>query len=374
MKSPKIWYFVIGIVVAIVLIIVATRSPSTKAGVVKVGAPFILSGDAAKYGETAKNAVELALAKYNSDPDVTSGKKPKIEVVYEDTREDAKTAVTVYHKLLDVDHVSALIGPLFVQEMSAVAPLVRHDKIPMFAMSPVPVSDRVVESNPLIIWSNPTLESEQLAQYVYNQGVRKVAILGTNDPWESEVSNGFNAGFSKAGGTITDVEINQVDSKDPSISVTKALASKPEAVYLGTYLKFEYYIKKLRNLGFKGKVYSIENDNYLADVTKPYSDGVEFISPAYFTPEFAKAYTDAYKEAPSIPAGQAYDSFNLFALMVNKSNWNDSKVFQTDMLKQMDALTSYDGVSGHITFDSNHVASFPLSIFTIQDGKISPKK
>lgn len=371
--KKNLW-IVLGLIVIIIAITLVNGRSSSSPSVLKVGAPFILSGESAKYGEVAKNAVELALKKYNADPDVVAGKKSKIEVVYEDTREDPKTVVTAYHKLVDVDHVSAIIGPLFVEEVTAIAPLVRKDKIPTFAMSPVSINDRAVESNPLVIWPSPTLESEQLSQYVYGQGVRKIAILGTNDPWESEVSDGFNVGFKKAGGVVTDMEINQITDKDPSISVTKAIQSKPDAIYLGTYQKFEYYIKKLRTLGFPGKVYSIENDSYLADVTKPYSNGVEFISPAYFTPAFVKEYADAYKEAPSIPAGQAYDSFELLASLAVKSDWQNESNFKSDMLKEMEGLTSYDGVSGHITFDANHVATFPLSIFTIQVGKIIPKQ
>jgi len=371
--KKAIW-IVIVFVVLLVVIVAVNSSSHSDTNVIKVGAPFILSGDSAKYGEVAKNAVGLALAKYNADSDVISGKKPKIEVIYEDTHEDAKTVVTAYQKLLNVDHVSAFIGPLFVEEVSAMASLVRQDKVPVFAMSPVTVTERKIESNPLVIWPSPTLEAGQLAKYVYDSGIRKVAILGTNDPWESEVSNGFNASFAKLGGMITDVEINQITNNDPSISVTKAIASKPDAIYLGSYQKFQYYMKKLRTLGFKGQVYGIEVDSYLADVTKPYSDGVQFISPSYFTPEFSKMYTDAYHEAPSIPAGQAYDSFSLLASLAATSDTSDPARFRADMLKQMDGLRSYDGVSGRITFDADHIATFPLSIFTIQNGKISELK
>ncbi len=338
---------------------------------IKIGALLILSGDFAKVGEATKNGMEIALSEYNSKPDVTSGKLRKVEVIYEDTHADPKTAVSAYQKLTSLDKVDAIVGPLLQVEMAAITPLVKADNMPVISVAPIPTELRGLTSNPLVIWPDPTLESRQMADYVYAHGSRTVGILNTKDAWESEVSGEFAKEFTKLGGVVSDQEVVLPDSKDESLPVTKIIAVHPDSVFLGTYNKFVYFVKKLHDLNYKGKLYSIEIDTSLSDETKPYSDNLQFISPAFYTPEFVAKYKERYKDLPSIPIGQAYDAMNLTLSLVSKVNQSDPIHFKQDMLKQMEELTEFDGTSGKITFSADHLTTFPLSFFQINNGTIT---
>ncbi len=371
MKKTILIIIGIIIVAATVIFVVRNNKLLESKNTIKVGALLILSGDFAKYGEASKNAIEIAVFDYNSRPSVTSGKDLKVEVIYEDTHADPKTAVSAYQKLVSFDKVDVIVGPLLQVEMSAIESLVKKEGIPVFSVAPIPIEQRGNTSNPLVIWPDPTLEAEQMAQYVFDQGIKTIGSLSTRDAWESEVSEAFSKKFTSLGGQIVANEVVLPDSNDTSLPVTKVIAAKPEAIFVGTYYKFIYFVKKIKELGFKGKLYSIEIDTYLSGETKPYSDGLQFISPAFYTPKFTKEYQDRYGEAPSIPSGQAHDAMSLLLSLITKA---DSTNFKDDMLNEMAKLTEFDGVSGKITFASNHRATFPLSIFQIDNGAINKIK
>lgn len=369
-KTILIIIGIIFIVTAVIFVVRNNESQENK-NIIKVGALLILSGDFAKYGEAGRNAIEIAVSDYNSKPSVTSGRDPRVEVIYEDTHADPKTAVSAYQKLVSFDKVDVIIGPLLQVEMSAINSLVKKDGIPVFSVAPIPMDQRENTSNPLVVWPDPTLEAEQMAQYVFDQGIKTVGSISTKDAWESEVSEAFLKKFTSLGGQIVANEVVLPDSKDTSLPVTKVIVTKPDAIFVGTYYKFIYFVRKIKELGYKGKLYSIEIDTYLSGETKPYSDGLQFISPAFYTPKFTKEYQDLYGEAPSIPSGQAHDAMSLLLSLITKA---DSTNFRDDMLNEMAKLTEFDGVSGKITFTSNHRAIFPLSIFQIDNGAINKVK
>ena len=212
--NKKSAYILIGILLIIAGIILLTKKSDVQTNqIIKIGAPLVLSGDSAAYGEAAKNAITIAALAYNARPEVVSGKVPHIEVVYEPTRDsDPKAAVSAYKKLTSIDHVDALVGPLLQIEISALTPLIKQDGIPTIAIAPLAFDQRANTTNPLAFWPDPTFESAKMADYVFDQGVRSVAVLTTKDPWETEVAKGFTEQFKKRGGVITDMESVLQDS------------------------------------------------------------------------------------------------------------------------------------------------------------------
>jgi branched-chain amino acid transport system substrate-binding protein len=377
MNKKAIWIVVIIILIAAILIARPRNSPvPSSSKPIKIGALLILSGEFAKYGEASKNAIEIALADYNKSQNVVAGKFPPVEVVYEDTRGDAKTALSAYQKLVSIDKVDMILGPQLQYEMAALNPVVIKDNIPVFSIAPVPASERGTATNPLVIWPDPTLEADQIAHYVFDQGARKVGILSTEDAWESEVSKAFADKFTELGGSIVADEVVLPDSKDTSLPVTKVMAAKPDSIFIGTYYKFIYFVKKLKELGFSGKLYSIEIDTFLSGETNPFSNGLQFISPAFYTKEFTDTYTKLYGSAPSIPSGQTHDAMALLLQLVQVPGVYsaDQQTFRNNILNVMSHVTEFEGVSGRITFSKDHRATFPLSIFEIQNGIINKIK
>ena len=351
---------VIGIIIVIILvwIVFFYYQKPVNNETIKIGALLTLSGDAAAWGENAQNGVDLAVDEFRQDnPD------KQIEILYEDTGGETKKAVSSYQKLVNIDKVDAIIGPVLQTEVAAISPLVDKDGVPIITPSYAPISNRSNPRNPLMIWMNPTIEAEQMADYVYEQGIRKIGILGTLDSWENEVSDAFASKFTSLGGEILDKEIVQPDTGDVKLSVSKILDKNPEAIFLGTYYQFVQAIRPVKELGFNGKLYSIEVDSYLASETKQFSNGLQFISPESYAEDFITKFEEIYDKKPGIPAGQAYDATKILLSFLEKS------LDKLDVLKAMENFERYEGASGEIVLTADHKTLLPTAIFELQDGE-----
>ncbi len=350
------------IVVAVVVLVLAAwgiyrnQNLSTEKQI-KIGVLSILSGDAASWGENAKKGIDLAIDEWRA-------KGEKIEVIYEDTQAEAKQAVTAFQKLVNIDKVDAIIGPLLQLEVAGIVPLLQKNPVPVVAPNATPLANRIDPRNPLLIWMDPTVQAERLAEYVYSEGVRKIAAIGTKDPWETEVTNSFADKFKALGGAVVYQELVASDASDVKSTITQVVSKKPEAVYLGTYWQFINSIKSLRDHAYQGKVYSIEVDQYLAGETKETANGLQFIAPDSYVGEFTEKFEKRYLKKPGIPAGQAYDAANILLQLLTSNGSTEG------VLEGMRRIKTYQGTSGTITFTDDHRAITSTGIFELQNGNI----
>jgi branched-chain amino acid transport system substrate-binding protein len=353
--NKKIWITVA--VIAIIGIILWQIGESRKSGdTIKVGAILSLSGGAASWGENAQKAIELAAQQVNVQGGI-NGKK--VEIIYADDASQSKTAVSAYEKLTSVDHAVAVMGPLFQGAMDSVIPVAYHDGTPLIDPGTATLKGRTNLKNPLLIWMDPVSEADRIAQYVFSRGIRRAAVIGTLDSWENIVSNAFAQKFRSLGGTITDEEIVQPTVADMGSPATKVVATHPQAVFMGTYFEFIQGTEALNELGYSGKLYGIEADDYLASQSYSWTKGLQFIAPDFYTSDFIATFKSAYGEVPGLPAGQAYDASNILFSFLKKSTK------QSDILNAMAAFTSYDGVSGPIQITSDGTTLMPTAIFEI---------
>ena len=355
----------LAIAIAILMLFTACTQTLTgeviKENKIKIGAMLILSGDGAAWGQASQRAIDLAVAEANEQGGINS---KKIQVIYEDTLGSAAKAVSAYQKLSKIDNVVAIIGPNFQTEMSAIAPLAHEDKMPVITPSYAPFSNRPNPRNPLMIWLDPTIEAEQMAEYVYSQGVQTISVLGTEDSWEKEVSTAFANKFRSLGGDVVFFELLQSDDVDVRTVVFKAIKDKPDAVFLGTYYQFLNLGKVLKEHDFKGELYSIEIDEYLAYESREFTSGLEFISSELYKNSFRERYEETYGEKSNIPAGQSYDAMNIIISFLKKS------ISREDIVEFMEEFDSYEGVSGRIFITQDHKTIIPMAIYELQDGEI----
>lgn len=331
-------------------------------GPIKIASLLSLTGGASAWGENAKKGIELATEEINNQGGINGR---QINMIYEDTASDPKRTVSVFQLATDVEHVTAIIGPLNQTETASVIPLIGQTGIPSIAPGFLPIRDRKDLNNPVLIWTDAESEAGTMAQYVYDQGIRKVGVVGTLDAWEQTVTNGFVNKFKALGGTVTDVEVVQPSASDMKLPVTKVLATKPESIYLGTYYQFVNSAKEISNLGFQGKLFSIEVDDYLAGETSKWTSGLQFIAPDYYSSDFIKKFTDKYGIAPGLPAGQSYDAANILFSFLKKSTK------QADILEAMKNFKEYNGASGKLTITEDGRSHLPLAIFQLNSGKVS---
>lgn len=359
-KTTKI---IIGVIIVVIVIGViwykATREPEE--GVIKIGAMLILSGEGAAWGQASQRGIELAVNEANENGGING---IRIEMIYEDTQGSASSAISAYEKLTKIDKVKAIIGPLFQTEVSAIAPLADRDKFPIITPSYAPINNRPNPRNPLLIWLDPTVEAEQMAEYVYNQGIRTISVLGTQDSWEKEVSTAFANKFGSLGGTIHFKDLLKIDETDVKTVTLKAIKDNPDAVFLGTYYQFLNLTRTLSELGYQGKLYSIEIDEYLANESKSFTSGLQFISSDLYRESFRIKYEEIYGEKSNIPAGQSYDAMNILVSFLRDNSTREG------LLNAFEIFKKYEGVSGVITMTEDNKTIIPTAIYELNNGVI----
>jgi branched-chain amino acid transport system substrate-binding protein len=354
-KNQKIW---IAIAIFVVIFIGWRVYEGRQQGdTIKIGALLSLSGNGAAWGQNAQKAIALATEEINSRGGI-HGKQ--IQMIYEDTAGDAKQAVSAYQELVSVDHATAILGPLTQTETASIVPLINQDNIPVLAPAFAPLQNRINLKNPLMVWMDPSTEAARMAQYVFDQGMRKVGVVGTLDSWENTVSTAFAQKFQALGGTITKEEIVQPDVADVKLPITEIVATRPQAIFLGTYYQFVHATKSLHDLGYQGKQYSIEVDDYLAGQVYGWTQGLQFIAPDFYINDFVTAFKDKYGVAPGMPAGQSFDATNiLFSFLSQSENRND-------ILRMMENFHQYNGVSGELQITSDGRTLLPMALFKIE--------
>lgn len=364
--NNKTWVSIIAIIIILagVWYYQAQVSVPASGEVIKVGALLSLTGDASAWGENAQKAIQLAVEEKNASGGI-DGKV--VEMIYEDTGGEPKKAVSAYQKLVSVDKVEAILGPLNQTEVISVIQNFSKDNMPVIVPGYVPLTNRQNLKNPLTVWMDARMEAELMANYVFNQGVKTVAVIGSLDSWESDVSDAFYKEFLRIGGKVVAKEIVQPDSTDMKLPITRAISSNPQAVFLGTYYQFVNSSKVLNDLQYKGKLYGIEVDDYLASQTKGWSTGLQFIAPDFYTNKFVKDFETKFKVKPGLPAGQSFDAANvLFSLLSGKNN-------RGEVIQAINEFKKYDGVSGQLEILADGRSTLPTAIFQIDENGLINK-
>jgi len=362
-KTTKtiIWLLVAVVVIGGIWYGTSKKPVTTEKETIKIGAMLILSGEAAAWGQSSQRGIELAVDEANENGGINSR---RIEMIYEDTQGSASIAVSAYEKLTKIDKVKVIIGPLLQTEVSAIASLADRDEFPVIAPSYAPIVNRPNPRNPLLIWLDPTVEAEQMAEYVYNQGIRTISVLGTQDSWEKEVSTAFANKFESLNGTIYFKDLLKIDEMDVRTVTLKAIKDNPDAVFLGTYYQFLNLTRIVNELGYQGELYSIEVDEYLANESKSFTSGLRFISSDLYRESFRIKYEKIYKEKSNIPAGQSYDAMNILISFLRDDPT------QQDLLNTFESFKKYEGVSGIITMTEDNKTIIPTAIYELENGAI----
>lgn len=352
------------VLIVIVVVSVGKNNIRIKNNNIKIAALLSLTGPASAWGENAQKGIELAVEAVNKDGGIDGR---RVDVIYEDTVGDPKIAVSAFKKVTTIDKVDAIIGPLNQTEIQSILPLIEQENTPIISPGFIPLKERRNIFNPIFVWTDAGSEAEQLADYVYKQGVTKVGVIGTIDAWEQTVTDAFVHKFNELGGEVTALEIVQPTLNDMKLSITKILNTKPQAIYLGTYYQFVKSLKEINTQGYKGKLFGIEIDNYLATETSVWSNGLQFIAPNYYNEDFISNFKNKNNVEPGIPAGQAYDSAKI--MMSFFKGGKDKK----EVLNLMKKFKEYDGVSGKLIISQDGRSLLPTAIFQIDGGVIRRK-
>ncbi|WP_319529289.1 ABC transporter substrate-binding protein [uncultured Cohaesibacter sp.] len=154
---------------------------------VKLGYQLPLTGSHAQYGQGFKDAAEIALAKFNA-----SGKiDVPVEIIYEDSRSDAKEGVTIARKFVDDEEIVGVLGD-FTSTVSMAAAQV-YRKAGMVQLSQTASHPDFAKISKWQFRNITTQDQEGgvNAEWLMSKGVKKVAIIAEQSDWGSVSGQGL---------------------------------------------------------------------------------------------------------------------------------------------------------------------------------------
>ncbi|KVP21771.1 branched-chain amino acid ABC transporter substrate-binding protein [Burkholderia multivorans] len=234
---------------------------ATASAQVKIGVTLSATGPAASLGIPEKNTIALL-------PKEIAGKS--VQYIVLDDASDTSRAVQNVRKLIDEDHVDAIIGSSVTPNSLAMLDPVSQAKTPTISLaasaqiiSPMDAKRAWMFKVP----QNDQLMADAIAGYMAKHGVKTVGFIGFADAYGDSWYNAFSAAAQKNG--IKIVSNERYNRTDASVmgQVLKLVGSNPDAVLIaGSGTPAALPAKTLKERGYKGKVYQthgVANNDFL---------------------------------------------------------------------------------------------------------------
>lgn len=367
--SSKI-VIVIVIVIVVIIGIWYGVSRKPKEEVIKIGAILSLTGDLSKYGEGVKNAINMAI----EDSELT---ERSILIIEDDHSCVPKDSVSAAHKLIDIDKVDVIIGPLCSSSTLSVAPIAEENRT--ILISPSATSSSITTAGDYIFRTiiSDKLKSIKVAEFAYAKNYKKGGLLHNiaNDSFVQQREDVREA-FTGLGGGIVVEESFQTQETDFRSQLTKIKNSDTEIVFFAAWPKeIGLFLKQAKEMGIDLPFISADAVTEDPDVIEIGGEAAEGVLYAFHTtPEnkeyrdFVAVYKEKFGEEPPAYCAEAYDAV-ILAIQAIKEN-DGTKEGRKNKLYQVGQ--NYVGASGEITFDENGDVSKPFIIKAIKNGQFVP--
>ena len=338
-----------------------------------VGEYGSLTGGIATFGISTKNASEMAFDEINKKGGVL-GKQIKLLVEDDQSKpEEAGTAVT---KLINQDHVVAMLGHVASSHSLAAAPICQSNKVPM--ITPSSTNPRVTQVGDYIfrVCFTDTFTGEVVAKFVYDTlKAKKVAILvDVRSDYSVGLQTFFGEAYKRRGGEIVANQSYSQGDSDFRAQLTQIKATNPDAIYVpGYYTEVGTIVHQGRELGIT--VPFVGSDGW--DSPKLWEIGGEALNGCYFSnhystddpnpavQKFVNDYKTKYGQVPDALAALAYDAARILADSFTRAGSTDGDKVR----KAIGSTKDFPGVTGAITINAERNAVKPAVILKVENGK-----
>lgn len=338
---------------------------------IKIGVAGPFTGAIAETGTTIKNAVLLAEEQINKAGGI-NGKQVKLDL--QDDKADPKEAAAVANKFASDKSILAVAGHYTSSTTLAGAPI--YNRAGVVEVSMGSTSPAVTDAGPFTfrVIASDAYDGEFVAQWVINEGFKKIAVAYENDDYGKGLADVFKNKIESLGGKVVVFEpYNLGETKDFSAILTKFKAAQPDALFIaGQYNEAAMLLKQGKGIGFKLPVFG-SNGLYSDALIKLGGAEVEGLrcvgsfhqsAPSQEAKDFIKAYKEKYGQEPDIWAAFAYDAVNVLIEGVKNGGEDRKKI-----MEYLTTLKGFKGATGVTTFDQNgDCMKEPLKL-VVQNGK-----
>ena len=344
---------------------------------VKIGALFGLSGDiATSYGQAQKRGAELAVSEVNESKYLGAGRQ--LTVVMADAGPGADTAVSAITRLIEVDNVSAIIGPTLSSQAFKADPVAQNHRIPVIAVSnTVPgitqMGDYIFRSSlpeSTVIGGTIKAAASQLR-------VAKIAYLwGKDDDYTIAGYHAFKDAVSKNGLKVMADETFSRGDTDFIPQLERIIERGPDAILVSALAKeAAVIIIQARSLGYTGIIIGGNGFNSMDVIKQAGSDAegvmagtawnIASINPRNL--EFISAYQKAFGLKPDQFAAQAYTGTWLLANAIRGAGNGDPAAIRDALA----GISNFTTPMGSFSFTIDREPVHPAVVQIVKNGRFT---
>jgi branched-chain amino acid transport system substrate-binding protein len=345
----------------------ATQAPSVSQDsaekVFKIGAMAPMTGDVAFLGENMKRLLEYEEKAINDAGGING---VPVQFILEDDMGSAAGGTTAVKKLISVDHVNAILGPLFTSPMLAIAPTLNEEKVP--AITPTTSNDGIFKENGYVfsIDLRPIVVTRFQCDYFNKKGLKNLAFIGEyNDHTLTKIDQ-FKSECPKVGVNVVDTETYQTGADQFRTELTKIKNTNPDVIFLNVNTpELIKIVREMKELGFDNKIFmstdfqSIQEDvftqigpevdgRFSFTTGNPPPDGsTKDLIDAYNT-QYLTQFKEKYDGDPTGETPLLWDSINILITAAK-----NAKSFSGEDLRAALAATDIRATTGNIKFESD---------------------
>lgn len=352
----------------------APTAHSNSATEILVGEFGSFTGGEATFGISTSNGVKMAFEEKNAAGGV-KGKKLVLKSL--DNQGKAEEAASAVTRLINQDHVVAILGEVASSRSLAAAPIAQQNKVPM--ISPSSTNPKVTEVGDYVFrvcFIDP-FQGTVMAKFANeNLKAKKVAILrDVKSDYSVGLADYFQKKFKELGGSIVADSSYQSGDMDFKAQLTQLKAAKPDAIFVpGYYTEVGLIARQARQLGITAPL--LGGDGW--DSSKLSEIGGAAINGNYFSNhyttestepvvvDFIKRYKEKYGDTPDGLAALGYDSARVLIEAMERTADLKPEQIRDEIAKTKD----FGGVTGKITIDAQRNAVKPAVIVKV-DGSIN---
>lgn len=357
-----------GILTVITLTALLVTSQAFAADTIKIGFNIPLTGDIPKVGEMSKQSAEMLKADINGAGGLeVGGKKYMLEFIYEDNEAKAESAVTTALKLIEKDEILAMIGPNSSKQAVPAGQVADDNRTVM--VTPWSTNPDTTKDRPWVYraaFLDPFQGPVAVNYAVKTFGAKTAAVLyDLSNDYSKGLAEIFKNEFEKkmGAGTVLAFESHGTKDQDFSAQLTTIIATKPDFIFVpDNYNQVALIVPQARKLGYKGDFMgsdswgSAELMTLCGDDCKGLSFSTHYAAAGAkgATKEFIDRFNAKYGAIPDDVAALTWDATRVVLMGIQNAGKLTGKLKKDRkaVREGMSKITSFDGITGSMKFDS----------------------
>ncbi len=371
MKSWMRWAFL----ALIATLIVAGGGPAFAQETIKIGVFGPMTGGAAGYGQSEREAVDLVVEEVNA-----AGGLPgkKIQVLYGDDAGKPEQAVSLVKKFITADQVLLVVGGISSPTSMAASQVTREEKVPQ-VMVAATAARITLQGNPWIFRSAvaDTKLAGDLADFIKEKfpNVKRVGAIYVNDDFGKGGFVAFSERAKRHGIQMVADEKYTRGDVDFTAQLTKIRAANADAILdWSRYHEAALIAKQVKQMGLKQPLFGSDGNAH----PKYIELGGDAVEGFYYATHFSPATSGhlpvarrlieklkaKYNKEPDFIHSEAYDAMLVVVDAIKRAGSLDREKIRAAI-----AATNIDGTRGRIQFDKNGDPTFSTHVVKVVGGK-----